>query len=202
MADPAPPPDEAFQLLQVVDGVTVRVARRATGPMWGQAEAVVEGSPASVLAHLTDFASLPRLVPRLDQLRVLTRTAPTATEAGTVIPGEAVVYFHFDLPWPISDREYTVRYRWAARDDGSIDVTIGDANALGPPARGVRITGASGAFRLVPEADGTRLRYSFTADFGGMLPRSVKEETVWRQPHETVRGIRAEMKGGASSVRR
>ena len=198
MADPAPPPDADFRQLKIVDGIIVRTARPVAGPMWGQAEAAVAGSPEAVLAHLTDFEQLPRVVPRLDRLRVLSRSTPSAIAGNQVVPGEAVVYFHFDLPWPVSDREYTVRYRWAARDDGTIDLVVSDANTLGPPANAIRITGASGCFLLGPHGPGTRVRYSFTADFGGLLPRSVKEETVWRQPLETLRGVRAEMARSAS----
>jgi hypothetical protein len=34
-------------------------------------------------------------------------------------------------------------------------------------------------------------RYLFLAELGGRLPRSVVEQTAWKQPLQTFRGVRA-----------
>jgi hypothetical protein len=104
--------------------------------------------------------------------------------------GEAIVYFRFDLPWPIADRDYTVRYRWHRAGEALV-VELEDANGSGPP-RGdpVRVERLRGRFSLAPVEGGTLVDYVFTADFGGRMTRGMKEQAVWKQPLQSVLGIR------------
>jgi hypothetical protein len=174
-------PPEAWKVRKVVDGIAARLVERPDGP-WGSAEAIVPAPPEAVLAHLVEFEAMPARVPHLSQARVLARASD-----------QAVVYLYFHLPWPLSDRDYSARYRWQREADGRIVVDVEDAEHEGPPpGRAVRVRDTRACFVLAPSDGGraTRLAYYFHADFGGLLTRQMKEETVWRVPLDTLLGIR------------
>jgi len=180
-----PPPDDAhaWQPVKVVDGIAV--ARAPLAPplqhlTWGVAEGDIEAPIERVIAHLTDFELLRRIVPRLAELRVLSR--------GT---DEALLYFRFDLPWPISDRDWTSRYRWRREGDGFV-MTWADVPDRGPPpGKPVRVSPLRGVWQLWPRGTNrTHARYVSLENLGGRLPRSIVEQTSWKQPLETFRAVR------------
>jgi hypothetical protein len=181
---PAPPPldDRVWQPVNTVDGVTLKRARvpdRAAP--WGLGEGEIAAPIERVIAHLTDFAGLLRHVPRLVEVRELERR-----------DGEALVYFRFDMPWPITDRDWILRYRWQ-REGAAWVMTWSDVPGGGPPPkRAVRVSPVRGRWELWPTARGTTAaRYVFLVELGGRLPRSVVEQTTWKQPLQTFRGVRA-----------
>jgi hypothetical protein len=181
---PTPPPasDGAWRVVKVVDGVTLKQAPSSLpAAPWGMGEGEVAAPLARVVAHLTDFGGLTRFIPRLETARVIQKSGD-----------QAVVYFRFDLPWPISDRDWTVRYRFGGDGAGGFRMQWVDANELGPPPRGtVRVSPVRGAWELTPTGRGTTLvRYVFLAQLGGHLTRGIIEQTVWKQPLQTIVGVR------------
>jgi uncharacterized protein YndB with AHSA1/START domain len=182
LAAPHPPGVDApaWRTIKTVDGIRLARAPSDRAAPWGLGEGEIAAPIDRVIAHLTDFPSLTKWMPRVAELRVLERGA-----------GEAVVYFRIDLPWPISDRDWTLRYRWQ-RDGGRFVMTWCDAPDRGPPrGRAVRVAPMRGYWELVATADGkTRARYVFLAELGGSLPRSVANETAWKQPLGAIRGVR------------
>jgi hypothetical protein len=181
---PAPPPpdDPSWQIVKTVDGVRLRRAPSERVAPWGMADGEIGAPIERVIAHLIDFPALPRHVPRLAEVRVLSRG-----------DDEAVVYFRFDLPWPLSDRDWAVRYRWW-RDGERFVMTWTDAPDGAPPptSAAVRVAPMRGRWELWPlAADRTAGRYVFLAEVGGRVPRSIVEQTAWKQPLQTFRGVRA-----------
>jgi hypothetical protein len=180
---PPPPGSTAWVTLKVVDGVTLRRAPAADWPRapWGMGETEIAAPVEAVIAHLLDFEGLVHHLPRLERLRVLARAAD-----------QALVYFRFDLPWPISDRDWTVRYRFARDGAGGFRMVWSDDNSSGPPPAGaVRVSPVRGAWELSPTGPGTtRVRYLFLAELGGRMPRRVVEETSWKQPLYTLLGVK------------
>jgi hypothetical protein len=177
---PPPPDDRSWQRIKIVDGVTLARAPSDRAAPWGMGEGEIQAPIERVIAHLTDFPSLTRHMPRLSEVRVLERR-----------DGEAIVYFRFDLPWPIADRDWTLRYRWR-REGERFVMTWCDAHERGPPpSRAVRVTPMRGRWELWSLRGGrTGARYLFLAELGGRLPRVVVEETAWKQPLQTFRGVR------------
>ncbi len=182
LALPRPPPSDAaaWQTLKTVDGVTLARAPSDREAPWGRGEGDVAAPIDRVIAHLVDFAALGKWMPRVADLRVIARG-----------DDEAIVYFRLDLPWPLSDRDWTVRYRWR-RDGDRFVMTWSDANERGPPpGKPVRVAPMRGYWELTPTPSGaTHARYVFLSELGGSLPRSVAAETAWKQPLGSIRGVR------------
>lgn len=126
---PAAPVEARWRPATVVDDVHVWAAG-ADGEYWGYARGRVLASPEAIFRRIGDFESLPKVYPWLDRVRVLERGADTA-----------LVYFHYDLPWPLSDRSYTARHRWWTEASGTIVLDVEDANDEVPP----RTTAPSGS---------------------------------------------------------
>lgn len=180
---PLPPPagDARWHTIKTVDGVTLARAPSDRAAPWGSGEGDIAAPLDRIIAHLIDFPSLRKWMPRLAELRVIERRED-----------EAVVYFRFDLPWPISDRDWTLRYRWQRVGD-RFAMTWCDAPDRGPaPGRAVRVSPLRGYWDLRANHDGTtHARYVFLAELGGSLPRSVGEQTAWKQPLGSIRGVRS-----------
>jgi hypothetical protein len=183
LSSPLPPlpDDRAWVTLKTVEGVRLANAPSPLGVPWGLGEGEIAAPLARVITHLTDFPSLPRWMPRVAELRVIARGE-----------AEATVYFRFGLPWPLSDRDWTVRYRWQA-EPTRFFMVWSDANDRGPPpTRAVRVAPLRGYWELEATPAGTtHARYVFLSQLGGALPRSVALTTAWKQPLETFRGVRA-----------
>ncbi len=186
LPQPLPPPaadGRAWLPVKSVDGIAVTRAPLPS-PLqlltWGAAEGDIDAPIERVIAHLTDFDLLRRIVPRLAELRILSRGSD-----------EALLYFRFDLPWPISDRDWTSRYRWRREGDGFV-MTWSDVGDRGPPpGKPVRVSPLRGTWELSPRGPGrTHARYVSLENLGGKLPRAIVEETSWKQPLETFRAVR------------
>jgi hypothetical protein len=180
------PPGDGWRVVKQVDGFTARIAPSGTRVPWGAAEGLIEATPDEVMAHLTAFETLPRYVPKLERVQVMSRRE-----------GEAVVYFYFDLPWPVKNRDYTVHYRWQRDGDGHVRMFVEAANELGPPpGDAIRVGLLRAMWELSPAPGGrTFARYVVLADFAGSLTRSMLEQAAWRQPLETLRGVRKALAG-------
>ncbi len=181
VALPPLPPTDGWKVASRAEGIVAATAPSGLIGPWGSAEGVVAAPLDEVLAHLTDFAALPREVPRLAEVRVIRRAE-----------GEAIVYFRIDLPWPISDRDYTARYRWGPLPDGGARLVIDDADDQGPPpGKAVRVRLVRGTWDLHPSpSGGTAVRHVLLMDLGGWLTRSIVEQTAWKQPLESIKGVR------------
>jgi hypothetical protein len=183
MPAPTPPTADApaWSVVKTVDGVTLKRAPSECAVPWGLGEGEIAAPIERVIAHLTDFSGLGRWMPRVRELRVIERGADSA-----------IVYFRFGLPWPISDREWTLRYRWW-RDGDHFVMSWQDAHDRGPPpSRAVRVTPMRGYWEVWANgATSSRARYVFLSELGGALPRVVAQETAWKQPLASFRGVRA-----------
>jgi uncharacterized protein YndB with AHSA1/START domain len=178
---PPPPDAAAWHTIKTVDGVTLKRAPSDRATPWGMGEGEIAAPLDRVIAHLVDVDSLGKWMPRVADLRVIARGAD-----------EALVYFRFDLPWPISDRDWTLRYRWQRQGDRFV-MTWSDAHNSGPPpTRAVRPAPLRGYWELRATPAGTTFaRYVFLAELGGSLPHSIADETAWKQPLGSIRGVRS-----------
>jgi hypothetical protein len=175
-ADPAP-----WQAVAVVDGVHVWAAERP-GEFWGLARGRVEAPAEAIFRRVSDFEALPHLYPWLDAVRVLDRDE-----------GRALVYFHYNLPWPLSDRSYTATHRWWTEPSGTIVLDVEDAGGIANPNDGaIHVERVLTRMTFAPALGGgaTDVEYLFRADLAGMLPHSVRAQTAWKIPMNAVLSMR------------
>ncbi|MDB4969367.1 MAG: phosphatidylcholine transfer protein [Myxococcales bacterium] len=180
---PHPPAPGAggWTVVKTVDGVKLSRAPSERAAPWGAGDGEIAAPLDRVIAHLTDFSSLGKWMPRAADFKVIAQGED-----------EALIYFRFDLPWPISDRDWTLRYRWRREGDRFV-MTWQDAHDRGPPlGKPVRPSPLRGYWELTATPSGTtRARYVFLAELGGSLPRSVTEQTAWKQPLGSFQGVRS-----------
>lgn len=183
LPEPRPPAAEtAWSKVKEIDGVVID---RAPSPNerepWSRGTATIDAPFARVVAHILEFDNLTRFVPRIIAARVVWREDP-----------EAVVYYRLDLPWPLSDRHWTVHYRWQLEKDHFL-LAWSDANHRQPldVKQAVVVQVVRGTWELVPASPTTTYgRIVQLISLGGWMPKSVIDETVWKQPLQTFRGIR------------
>jgi hypothetical protein len=171
----------AWRVAKEVDGITVWSAE-TRNDFWGYARGRVEATPAAIFHRVSDFEALPRMFPTLDRVEVLRRDASSA-----------LVWFHYDLPWPLSDREYTAQHRWWTEPSGTIVLDVEGANDLGPPPDGaVEVERVLTRIVMAPLDGGTAsdVEYLFRADMAGMLPRAVRSQTAWKIPLNVMLSMR------------
>jgi hypothetical protein len=185
-------PSVAWTRATEVDGIQVWAAE-THGDYWGYARGRVAATPEAIFRRIGDFESLPKVYPWLDRVRVLERGDHTA-----------LVYFHYDLPWPLSDQTYTAAHRWWTEPSGTIVLDVEDANALGPPPDGsVRVEHVLTRIVLNPASGGlaTDVEYLFRADMAGLLPRAVKAQTAWKVPLNVVLSMRRSLEPTRGATR-
>ena len=181
---PEPPAREAqrWQTVITEEGITCRIAP-ADGMRvsWGEAIGEVPSPLAQIVSHLLDFEGARKYIPRATDVRILERSM-----------GQALVYYRIGLPWPISDRDWVVRYRYAAHGESGFEMSWSERNDVGPRSdETVRVQLARGVWQLTSTGNKTTLvRYLMLSDLGGRLPISIVSQTAWRQPLETIKGVR------------
>jgi hypothetical protein len=169
-----------WSLARVVDGIHVWSAETPRD-FWGYARGRVQATPEAIFHRVGDFEGLPNVFPWLATVRVLERGERTA-----------LVYFRYDLPWPISDRSYTARHEWWTEPDGAIVLDVEGVDGLGPAA-GDTVAIERVLTRIVmrpADATSTEVDYLFRADLAGMLPRAVRAQTAWKIPLNVMLSMR------------
>ena len=175
VVDPA-----SWRPVEVVDGVQV-FAAEPPGEFWGLARGRVAAPADAIFHRLSNFEALPTMYPWLATVRVLER-------------GDAscLVYFRYDLPWPLSDRCFTGLHRWWTEPSGTIVLTVEGAGGAPPEDGVVRIEDLLIRMTFAPVDDGsaTDVAYLFRADLAGLLPRRVRAETAWKIPMNVILSLR------------
>jgi len=123
---------------------------------------VIEAPPADVRAVLLDLERFHGWFPAIGEWRVLDR------------PGGDVarVYGRQALPWPLSDRDYVVEYRWVEEDGvfHLVATALDDAEPA-PPKGVVRVVEMRTEWEIVAAPGGTSVRYRYEGDTGGRIPK-------------------------------
>lgn len=170
----------AWRLAKEVDGITVWSAETRTG-FWGYARGRVDATPAAIFRRISNFEELPRMFPTLDRVEVLRRDGSSA-----------LVWFHYDLPWPLSDREYTAQHRWWTEPSGTIVLDVEGLDGERPHDGTVEVERVLTRIVMAPLDGGaaSEVEYLFRADMAGMLPRAVRSQTAWKIPLNVMLSMR------------
>ena len=111
-------------------------------------------------------------------------------------PFDRVQYQNFDLPWPLSDRDFVYRAVATMDEQGRLNLAL---NSVGhpktPKTKGVRADIMKSGFILTPRPDGkTFVEVSIFSDPKGILPTWVINLVQESWPMETMVGIRKQVK--------
>ena len=120
----------------------------------------IEAPVAAARAVLLDLEAFDAWFPGLDSWQVLDRS-----------PEAARVHGRQAFPWPVSDRDYVVRYRWWDREDGGFALeAVGIPGAEPAPDPGVvRVDRLRSLWTLEPEGSRTRATYLYEGPSAGRL---------------------------------
>ena len=145
---------------------------------------VLDAPVAEVWRVLLDLPGFADWYPATGDWQVLERGTKTA-----------LVYGHQKLPWPIRDRHYVVRYRWWAR---GLNEFLLEARATDDPVpRGHsgrrRVHRMRTLWHLRAEGESTHVRYTYSGETGGPLPRWVNELGWQRGAQAVITSLRGEV---------
>jgi len=125
-------------------------------------EGRIEAPLDRVRAVLLDLEAFGEWFPSISQWTVLERER-----------GVALVHGSQDMPWPVRDRDYVVRYRWPLESDEPFELeAVAQRGALPAPEKGVvRLENLRTVWRLAAEGSrATRVEYDYAGDPGIPLP--------------------------------
>jgi hypothetical protein len=149
-------------------------------------EATVEASIEKVLWVLGDNTHRTEWVDRLEKSVVLERKGPY----------ESIVYQHFSLPFPASDRDYVYRGK-ATRDKSGVVTLLLESvtHPKAPPTVGVRANLIRSRYLLTPKGkDRTFVVVEIHTDPMGSLPSFLVNLVQKSWPMKTMKGLRAHLK--------
>jgi hypothetical protein len=110
-----------------------------------------------------------------------------------------VFYSRTGAPWPVADRD-VVNLARTTFDPAARQVRIeftSTTHPAWPPQKGVvRMPSLRGHWYMTPEHNGawTRIEYQLHADPGGLLPQWIVNMVSRRIPHDTIMGVRQQVK--------
>lgn len=110
-------------------------------------------------------------------------------------PFDRVQYQNFDLPWPLSDRDFVYRAVATMDKQGRLNLVLNSVeHPKQPPTKGVRAEIMSSGFVLTRRPDGkTFVEVSIFSDPKGILPNWVINLVQESWPMETMLGIRKQV---------
>src|SRR6185436_18311505 len=116
----------------------------------------------------------------------------------------ALVWFHYDLPWPLSDREYAAEHRWWTEPSGTIVLDVEGVDGERPHDGAVEVERVLTRIVMAPIDGGaaSEVEYLFRADMAGMLPRAVRSQTAWKIPLNVMLSMRRSLEPRFAALRR
>lgn len=182
VAAAAPPTgQDGWRELARGDGVVIEARPAPGGATIVRGTTVLEHSLEAIRRVLLDLERFHTWIPSLSTWTVLARGA-----------ADAVVYGRHDLPWPLADRDYTVRYTWTGEAGRFVLEARSTAEAGPPPVPGVVRLAVHSIWQI--EALGSercRVTYTYNGDLGGSVPRWVQEAGWKREARELFQSLAA-----------
>jgi hypothetical protein len=159
------------------NGVVVEIRKNRKGETLVRGTKKFRYSLKQVRENLIKVSSFSDWLPNTDVWQVLKEGE-----------SEVFVYARHALSWPMSDRDYRVRYTWQDFPDGRFRVTARSSTKLGPPPiEGViRLKNVYSVFTATPKGDATcELEYRYEGSLGGDLPEFIIR-SAWKKEPPTV----------------
>ena len=100
-----------------------------------------------------------------------------------------IYYVKSDLPFPVSDRDIVIKYKWVQDPDTKVIVTesVGIVGKVDEDDSIIRVTDFASIYTLTPQPDGwVDIEYYAMMDPAGMLPAWLVNMVVTRGPVKTM----------------
>jgi hypothetical protein len=172
-----------WELQKEKDGISVFTRKVDNSPFKAsKAVAVIEASPDRIVSELKKGNQLAAWLPKTDQSTILHWSNPD----------EYFAYFTHPAPWPVSDRDEIIHYRFEEKEDGSFHIYLrGVADYLPPKSDYVRIPYSKGQWQLLPfEGNKTQITLINHFDPGGTVPAYLLNSSVIDSPIETINNLK------------
>lgn len=163
-----------WQTINEEDGVKVETRDAGGGHTIVRGTTELDVPAAEVVRVLTALEQFKTWIPSLHTWDVLEKKE-----------GSAFVYARHELPWPMDDRDYRVRYVWKTGAKGEFTLEARSTKSAGPgPIEGViRLADVRSKWIVKPlGSDRVRVAYMYHGALGGRLPSAVIESTWKREP--------------------
>ena len=151
---------------------------------------MINASPDKIIWVLMDHDHKDDWVDKFKDARTLENPSPTSS----------VQYAAFDMPFPVSDRDFVYAYDFSYdQAKNMILVSVKNAKHKGAPEKdtvGVRGEIIMGKYRLYPRKGGdkTFVEVEYLADPKGLLPTWVVDIVQKKWPYKTLKGLRNQVK--------
>ena len=152
--------------------------------------AMINASPSKIVWVLMDHDHKDQWVDKFKDARTL--------ETPSLL--RSVQYAAFDMPFPVSDRDFVYQYDFTYdKKKNMIEVNVKNAIHKGAPEKdtvGVRGEIVMGKYRLYPRDGGkkTYVEVEYLADPKGLLPSWVVNIVQKSWPYKTLKGLRKQVK--------
>jgi hypothetical protein len=110
--------------------------------------------------------------------------------------GESIVYQHFSMPFPVSDRDYVYYGRATRNAAGGVTIDLhAVTHPKAPPTVGVRARLMFGRYMLIPKgSSATYVVVEMHTDPMGSIPSWLVNLVQKSWPLKTIQGLRSQVK--------
>lgn len=149
--------------LSKTDGVVVEIKEEGA-TTWVRGRATLDVDANKLKAALLSLDRFPKWMASLKTWKITKREKE-----------RAYVYGRHDLPWPMADRDYVVRYTWI--DDGErFMLESRTVKSKGEDKPGVvRLKNVRSTWTVQKDGEKSKVSYTYNGDLGGDIPRWAME---------------------------
>jgi len=166
------------------DGAVAYTMDTGTSVVAFRGVTTIDGPIDVIMSVLLDNKRKHRWVDRLVISEVVHRHSDT----------ELDVYQHFDLPWPISDRDYYYKAKLTKHHNGAQKLVLRSLPSEHLPSVGIRAELIESSYLLIPMSDTkTMVQVEIFTDPKGRLPTWLVKLVKKKWPIKTLNGIKSEV---------
>lgn len=146
-----------------------------------RAEFLVRCSTSELIRHVTDIAHYPNWQFNTAKASIIK----------IVHSNEIIYHTYIDAPWPVEDRDMTVRMKWLVSDSVTIITANSEPELLAQEKDFIRVPFSHSTWTIHPMANGQlRVVYEMLIDPGGHVPAWLVNWVCAQAPYESFRDLR------------
>lgn len=181
--------DKGWEFMEDKDGIKTYRKSYANSPVKGVGgEAEIDAPIGKILWVLMDHEHKNQWIDKFKEARTIEEVSPLTH----------IQYASFDMPFPVSDREFVYTYDF--RVDSELNAVVVDVksveNPKAPPVADGDVRGeiVEGRYILKPMGEKTFVQAEYLADAKGSLPIWIVNMVQKHWPYKTLNGLRSQVK--------